>query len=206
LRQPPMNATSSATNEETERGNNRNTWYSLDQQKVSRQGPPRKGRLTWAVGTQVANRGHEKKRPKKTNNTGELLALLLAVRRASRRKNGTHGEVIWVDSLYARNMTMGVWLPKKGKNIDLVRELRAAWWECNMRRGVSTVRISHVRSHTAVPGNELVDRLAAAAAEQKSDDPDLSLDEAAKIMAHVEREGREGEGEEGGGRRNEGDG
>ena len=75
-----------------------------------------------------------------------------------------------------------------------------------MRRGVSTVRISHVRSHTAVPGNELVDRLAAAAAEQKSDDPDLSLDEAAKIMAHVEREGREGEGEEGGGRRNEGDG
>ena len=98
---------------------------------------------------------------------------------------------------------MGIWLPKRGKNLPLVRELRAAWKTCCVRRGINTVKIKHVRSHTGVPGNELVDRLASMAAIPAPDEPDLSLQDAVQIMDEIEEEGRK---EEGGGRGNEGNG
>ena len=65
-----------------------------------------------------------------------------------------------MDSLYARNQTLvGIWLPRKGRNIELVRQLRSEWRQVQIRRGRHAVRIEHVRSHT-VPGNELADKLA----------------------------------------------
>ena len=173
-------------------------WYSLQQQKVTPKPPARRGRLTWAVGTQVGTRGHERSAATKmTNNTGELLALLLAIRRAAQRRNAPSRETIWVDSLYARNLTMGIWLPRRKVNIELVREVREAWRRCSIRRGVGTVRIQHVRSHTGVPGNELADQLADAAAREACEEPDLSLSAAERLMDKIEAEGRgeEAEGE-----------
>ena len=60
----------------------------------------------------------------------------------------------------ALRATTGVWLPRHRKNIQLVKELRQAWRLAQIRRGRGAVRIEHVRSHTAVPGNELADMLA----------------------------------------------
>ena len=102
-----------------------------------------------------------------------------------------------MDSLYARNLTMGIWLPRRNTNIELVREVREAWRRCSIRRGVGTVRIQHVRSHTGVPGNELADQLADAAARGASEEPDLDLSFAERLMDKIEAEGEE-EGEEGG--------
>ena len=177
--------------------NTSSKWYSLQQQKVTPKPPTRRGRLTWAVGTQVGTRGHERSTATKmTNNTGELLALLLAIRRATQRRNAPSKETIWVDSLYARNLTMGIWLPRRNTNIELVREVREAWRRCSIRRGVGTVRIQHVRSHTGVPGNELADQLADAAARGASEEPDLDLSFAERLMDKIEAESEE-EGEEG---------
>jgi len=97
--------------------------YDLRQQHTSHPGPARAGRLTWAYCSLVGT-GKEKT-TRQTNNTGELTALLQALHRAARRGKGAPKEIIWVDSLYARNMTMGVWLPKKGRNLELVKQLRA---------------------------------------------------------------------------------
>ena len=63
----------------------------------------------------------KEKTTRQTNNTGELTALLHALHRASRRGKGAPKEIIWVDSLYARNQTMGIWLPRKGRNLELVK-------------------------------------------------------------------------------------
>jgi len=52
---------------------------------------------------------------KHTNNTAELTALHQAIVTASKRPEPRGSEDIWTDSLYARNMTMGVWRPKKAK-------------------------------------------------------------------------------------------
>ena len=112
------------------------------------------------------------------------------------RRNAPSRETIWVDSLYARNLTMGIWLPRRKVNIELVREVREAWRRCSIRRGVGTVRIQHVRSHTGVPGNELADQLADAAARAASEEPDLDLSVAERLMDKIEAEGR-GEEEEG---------
>ena len=65
------------------------------------------------------------------------------------------------------------------------------------KRCVGTVRIQHVRSHTGVPGNELADQLADAAAREASEEPDLDLSVAERLMDKIEAEGRREE-EEGG--------
>ena len=85
---------------------------------------------------------------------------------------------------------MGIWLPRRNTNIELVREVREAWRRCSIRRGVGTVRIQHVRSHTGVPGNELADQLADAAAREACEEPDLSLSAAERLMDKIEAEGR----------------
>ena len=51
-------------------------------------------------------------------------------------------------------------MPVRHANIELVRALRAAWRRVQAKRGVRTITIVHVKSHTGVPGNELADKLA----------------------------------------------
>ena len=51
-------------------------------------------------------------------------------------------------------------------------------------------------AHTGVPGNELADQLADAAARAASEEPDLDLSVAERLMDKIEAEGR-GEEEEG---------
>ena len=81
-----------------------------------------------------------------------FVALLIALRRAGTRPRGSPKETVWVDSLYARNITMGIWMPNK-ENVELARELRTN--HANERRGTNqtqlargrgAVRIDHVRS------------------------------------------------------------
>ena len=59
-----------------------------------------------------------------TNNTGELSAMDVALRRALARRAGEGAETIWSDSLYAINMTTGRWM------LDGCRALADAetWW------------------------------------------------------------------------------
>ena len=103
---------------------------------------------------------------KHSNNTGELTALFRALERAEARDADGPAEEIWTDSLYARNMTLGLWKTRpKRSNTGFIKELRAKWRSVQAKRGVGTVRIEHVRSHIRVPGNELADRLAGAGKE-----------------------------------------
>ena len=171
-----------------------NTVYDLRQQHTSEKGQPHSGRLTWATST-IVGAGVEKA-CKSTNNTGELTALLHALRRASRRGRHAPKEVVWVDSLYARNLTLGIWLPRKGKNIQLVKQLRQEWRQTQIRRGRHAVRIEHVRSHTGVPGNELADRLADAGMYLDRNDPNAPYGLGSKLpiramMDAVAKTGRE---------------
>ena len=165
--------------------------YDLRQQHTSRPGPVRAGRLTWAYCSLVGT-GKEKA-TKQTNNTGELTALLQALHRAARRGKGTPKEIIWVDSLYARNLTMGVWLPRKGRNLALVKQLRAEWRQVQIRRGRHAVKIAHVRSHTGVPGNELADKLAEWGLYLDEKDPNLpyGVEKARPMMRVIAKQGRQ---------------
>ena len=97
---------------------------------------------------------------KQSNNTGELTALFYALRRAYQRNRDAPAEDIYTDSLYARNVTLGVWRGKRRKHAKMIRNLRTLWKQVQMKRGRDTVRILHVRSHIGVPGNELADRAA----------------------------------------------
>ena len=45
-----------------------------------------------------------------------------------------------MDSLYARNITMGIWMPNK-ENVELARELRTA----NERRGTNQTQLARGR-------------------------------------------------------------
>ena len=103
-----------------------------------------------------------------TNNTGELSALYYALERALQRR-GTR-EVVHSDSLYAINMTRGVWLPRrKGKrNAPMIGRLRSLWCRLRWERP-GEVELRHVRSHVRVPGNELADYLAEAGRSPGSD-------------------------------------
>ena len=99
--------------------------------------------------------------------------MLRMIKRALRRQPRVGREQLWSDSLYAINMTTGRWMPKRNKNGDMIEELRMQWRHLQRRRP-SEVELHHVRSHTAIPGNEVADWLAdtrgsasgAAAAEQ----------------------------------------
>ena len=83
-----------------------------------------------------------------------------ALKRAESRERGNGGEIIHTDSLYAKNMATGNWMPKKGhRNAEMIAGLRRAWRRVQRRRP-GEVHIRHVRSHVKVPGNELADWLA----------------------------------------------
>ena len=77
---------------------------------------------------------------------------------------------------------MGIWLPRRS-NIDLVREVRATWRRTQALRGRRAVRIEHVRSHTAVPGNELADKLADAGRLVGTFEADIGVDAARRVMS-----------------------
>ena len=95
-----------------------------------------------------------------TNNTAELSALYHALRRALSRKERDENETIYTDSLYAKNMATGKWMPKKKhRNSEQIRNIRSLWRKVQRARQ-NRVRIVHVRSHTKIPGNEIADWLA----------------------------------------------
>jgi ribonuclease HI len=101
---------------------------------------------------------------KSTNNTAEISALIKAIENAYTRGPGTGREEICSDSLYAINMTTGKWMPKACKNSEstneeLISTARHAW-RTLMRARPNEVQLTHVRSHTNIPGNEVADWLA----------------------------------------------
>ena len=79
---------------------------------------------------------------------------------------------------------MGIWLPR-GSNVGLVREVRAMWRRAQALRGRHAVRIEHVRSHTAVPGNELADKLADAGRLLDGAARDIEVDKARGVMSTI---------------------
>ena len=96
---------------------------------------------------------------KHTNNTGELTALHHAIERALSRPRGSGLECICADSTYAINMAKGTWIPHHGRNKLVIRRLRNGWNLLQTRRP-HEVRMTHVRSHTIIAGNDMADWLA----------------------------------------------
>ena len=80
---------------------------------------------------------------------------------------------------------MGIWLPTKKTNANLVQELRDTWRLVQVKRGRDEVRIEHVRSHTSVPGNELADKLADAGRQLTSHARDMGVDDARPLMRSI---------------------
>ena len=134
----------------------------LDQVTTAPPAEPLYAWLTWASSISVqiedGGAGHIGAHAH-TNNTGELTALHEAIARADSRPAGTAYEEIRTDSLYAMNVTTGRWLPRSARNRDIVARLRCRWRRLQKDRP-GEVRITHVRSHIDVPGNELADWLA----------------------------------------------
>jgi hypothetical protein len=83
--------------------------------------------------------------------------------RAAGRACDAPPEDIHTDSLYARNVTLGVWRGKRRRHELMIQHLRRLWMQIQAKRGRGTIRILHVRSHIDIPGNELADRMAGAA-------------------------------------------
>ena len=97
---------------------------------------------------------------KQSNNTAELSALYYALHRAAQRSSDEPPEDIHTDSLYARNVTLGLWRGKRGVHATMIRNLRCLWMRVQAKRGRGAIRILHVRSHIDVPGNEMADAIA----------------------------------------------
>ena len=132
------------------------------------------GRLTHAEGIQINESGDSRPEyigaTKQSNNTAELTALYRALWRANKRPKDAPPETIYTDSLYARNITLGVWKGSKRTHRRIIRNLRNVWKQVQKRRGMRTVSIEHIRSHIGWPGNELADQAASAAMHEISDE------------------------------------
>ena len=101
---------------------------------------------------------------KHSNNTAEMTALLEAVRDEAGRAAAGPTEFD-VDSLYAINIATGKWGVKRGRqNAELARRLYEAYEGLRRQRPRGHVWVRHVRAHTRVRGNEVVDGLAKKAA------------------------------------------
>ena len=112
------------------------------------------------------------RRGAKTNNVAELRGLQYLLRRAAKRPIGTKTKIA-TDSLYARNVTLGVWKFRRGQHASLIEEMRATLRSARRRHGLHGIHIDHVRSHTGMPGNELADEAAAVALERANTAPEL---------------------------------
>eukprot|EP01048_Picozoa_sp_COSAG05_P012109 COSAG05_NODE_1190_length_5573_cov_33.432590_3_plen_287_part_00 len=88
-----------------------------------------------------------------TNNTGELCGMLNALLWA-KRQNGHETFAICYDSMYACNVTSGIWKPKKNKSISA--RCYDAFCEENKRRKGGIVFI-HVKGHSDNDGNDKAD-------------------------------------------------
>ena len=88
---------------------------------------------------------------------------------------------------------MGIWLPRKGHKLELVKQLRAEWRQTQIRRGRHAVKVEHVRSHTGVPGNELADKLAEHGLYLDKADPNLpyGVEKARPMMRVIAKRGRQ---------------
>lgn len=132
------------------------------------------GRLRHVLGGPVlegrsnppGNLGHTSRA---SNNTAELSALYNALHRAAQRPCDAPPEDIHTDSLYARNVTLGLWRGKRRVHATMICNLRRLWMRVQAKRGRGAVRILHVRSHIGIPGNELADALATRAMENAND-------------------------------------
>ena len=132
----------------------------------------RAGRVSLEVGS-----GDYRGATVKSNNTGELTALLRAVEEELQRD---HRPVeICADSLYALGQATGKWKPPRKRNVELVRRLQERVRALTLQRGKRGVTLSHVRAHARTPGNEAADALAKEAAR----DATVSKD-AAFTLAH----------------------
>ena len=138
--------------------------------------------------------------PGHTNNTGELSAVAYALRRALARRGAQGRTRIYTDSLYAKNMTTGRWMPKRQhRNAPLISTLRRLWRQTQTRMP-GCVDIVHVRSHIEIPGNEIADWLAgqgAASEPQEAGRSAVSLDSAQRWISEWLRLRRERPGAEG---------
>ena len=95
-----------------------------------------------------------------TNNTGEMSALFYAINRAANRDSGNARDIIHTDSLYAKNMATGKWMPSKNhRNVPMIAKLRSEWRRAQAKRP-GEIHLYHVRSHIKIPGNEIADWLA----------------------------------------------
>ena len=122
-----------------------------------------KGVLTWVTAGPVQDKPEDPdylEAPGHTNNTGELSAMVYALRRALTRRHTGGRTRIYTDSLYTKNMTTGRWMPKrKHRNSALISNLRRLWRRTQTQMP-GEVDIVHVRSHVEIPGNEIADWLA----------------------------------------------
>ena len=147
----PMNATGSGDGS-----------YEMGQRGVKEPSNPRRAKMTWAAAGIVETDPDGDEyigATKHTNNTGELTAMHIMLRRALTRHAGHTEETLHSDSLYAINMTTGKWMPRKQANQALVSDLRRKWRQLQRKRP-QEVSLKHVRSHIGMPGNEVADHLA----------------------------------------------
>ena len=98
-----------------------------------------------------------------SNNTGELTALLRAVRWVAAQPVGDRLELC-VDSTYAIGIALGRFVPR-ARNAELARRVQQEYACLRASRPPGTVTIRHVRAHARSPGNETADRLAKLGAE-----------------------------------------
>ena len=128
--------------------------------------PDTMGKLTHVAGLQICDEKGDGLAPayigarKQSNNTAELTALYHALWRAAARPKDAPPETIYTDSLYAKNVTLGVWKGSKKVHRKMIRNLRLLWRRTQIHRGPQTIHIEHMRSHIGWPGNELADRAA----------------------------------------------
>ena len=94
---------------------------------------------------------------RKTNNTGEITALLHAIWRATLSPKG-HYHQMHCDSTYAINRAATTASPKKNRAI--VANLRKALRDCRAKHGYRNVQIVHVKAHNNHVRNDKADELA----------------------------------------------